>query len=104
MHIRDLVAGLPAWRAVLAGKPAAGDETATIMLPADAIAAADLQQRVQKMASDAWSSLTAVETRPPEPAAVHWHVVSPADQPQRVMAGTDGTDSLARAILNPHID
>jgi hypothetical protein len=48
------------------------------MLPGatDALAAAALQQSVQKMASDAGASLTAVETLPAATAAEHWHKVS----------------------------
>ena len=48
------------------------------MLPgdSDAIAAADLQERVQKMAVDAGASLTAVETLPPTPTSDRWHRVT----------------------------
>jgi general secretion pathway protein M len=78
VHMRDLAASLPAWRAASADKNAAGEANATIMLPgdSDAIAAANLQQRLQKIAADAGASLTAVETLPPEPVSVHWHKVA----------------------------
>ena len=48
------------------------------MLPGatDALAAAALQESVQKMASAAGASLTAVETLPAATAAEHWHKVS----------------------------
>jgi general secretion pathway protein M len=77
-HMRDLAASLPALRTAAAGKRGEGNETATIMLPgdSDAIAAADLQERVQKMAADAGASLTAVETLPPAPAAGRWHRIT----------------------------
>jgi general secretion pathway protein M len=48
------------------------------MLPGatDAVAAADLQERVQAMASSAGVNLTAAETLPPAPAGDRWHKVS----------------------------
>ncbi|HEY0181879.1 MAG TPA: type II secretion system protein GspM [Rhodopila sp.] len=77
LHMRDLAASLPALRGASADKPDAAAAAATAMLPgeSDAIAAADLQVRVQQMAADAGASLTAVETLPPTPAAGHWHKV-----------------------------
>jgi len=77
-HMRDLAATLPALRVASANKRGEGAGAATIMLPgdSDAIAAADLQERVQKMAGDAGASLTAVETLPPVLAAGRWHKVS----------------------------
>ncbi len=47
------------------------------MLPGatDAVAAADLQERIQKMASSAGASLTAVETLPATPSG-KWHKVT----------------------------
>lgn len=77
VHMRDLAATLPALRAASADKHGDGAEAA-IMLPgdSDAVAAADLQERVQKMAADAGASLTAVETLPPAPTAGHWHKVA----------------------------
>jgi general secretion pathway protein M len=69
-HMRDLAATLPALRSVSANKPGAGDQADIMMLPgaSDAVAAADLQERVQKMAAAAGVSLTAVETLPAVPA------------------------------------
>jgi hypothetical protein len=77
-HMRDLAASLPALRTASADKRGEGAEAATIMLPgdSDAVAAADLQEHVQKMAADAGASLTAVETLPPAPAAGRWHKVT----------------------------
>jgi general secretion pathway protein M len=77
-HMRDLAAGLPALRAASADKRGEGAEAASIMLPgdSDAIAAADLQEHVQKMAADAGASLTAVETLPPTPEAGRWHKIT----------------------------
>jgi general secretion pathway protein M len=77
-HMRDLAASLPALRAASADKHDEGSAAATILLPgdSDAIAAADLQERVQKMAVDAGASLTAVETLPPTQAAGRWHKVT----------------------------
>jgi type II secretory pathway component PulM len=76
-HMNDLVGSLPALRAASADKHDTGTRDATIMLPgdSDAVAAADLQERVQKMASDGGATLTSVETLPPAQAAGHWHKV-----------------------------
>jgi general secretion pathway protein M len=76
-RMRDVTATLPTLRAALAGKPDRGDAAATVMLPGanDAVAAAALQERVQKMAATAGASLTAVETLPPL-SANKWHRVS----------------------------
>jgi general secretion pathway protein M len=78
VHTRDLAASLPALRTASADKRGEGSEAATIMLPgeSDAVAAADLQERVQKMAADAGTSLTAVETLPPAQTAGRWHKVT----------------------------
>lgn len=77
-HMHDLSAMLPALRAASADRPDEGAAAATIMLPgdSDAVAAADLQERVQKMAADAGANLTAVETLPPAAAAGRWHKVA----------------------------
>ncbi len=77
-HMRNVAASLPALRTASAGKHDAQDEAATIMLPgaSDAVAAADLQVRVQKMASDGGASLTAVETLPPVQPTGRWHRVA----------------------------
>ena len=66
-HMRDLAASLPVLRAASADKRDDGAGKDTIMLPGatDAIAAADLQERVQGMASAAGFNLNAVETLPP---------------------------------------
>jgi general secretion pathway protein M len=77
-HMRDLAATLPALQAASSSKRDAGAKAATILLAgdSDAVAAADLQERVQKMAADAGASLTAVETLPPAPAATAWHKIA----------------------------
>jgi hypothetical protein len=78
VHVRGLAATLPALRAASADKRGEGAQAATVMLPgdSDAIAAADLQERVQKMAVDAGASLTAVETLPAAPMSGRWHKVT----------------------------
>ncbi|WP_428487842.1 type II secretion system protein GspM [Rhodopila sp.] len=79
LHMRDLAATLPSLRtAAAADRHDGSGMAATTMLPgdSDAVAAADLQERVQKMAADAGASLTAVETLPPAPAATSWHKVT----------------------------
>jgi Tfp pilus assembly protein PilO len=75
-HMNDLAASLPALRTVAASKRGEGDPVDTMMLPGatDAVAAADLQERVQKMAVAAGVNLTAVETLPAVPAG-RWHKV-----------------------------
>jgi hypothetical protein len=75
-HMHDLAASLPALQAVSASKRGEGDPVDMMMLPGatDAVAAADLQERVQKMAATAGVSLTAVETLPAIPAG-RWHKV-----------------------------
>jgi general secretion pathway protein M len=77
-HMRDLAATLPALRAASADKHDEGTRAASILLPgdSDAVAAAALQERVQKMAADAGASLTAVETLPPTSTAGRWHKVA----------------------------
>lgn len=78
-HMRELAATLPALRAASAGKHDEGSAAAaTIMLPGDndAVAAADLQERVQTMAADAGASLTAVETLPPAATGGRWHKIA----------------------------
>ncbi len=76
-RMQVLAASLPAWRAASADKRDEG-EAATSMLPGatDLVAAADLQERVQKMATAAGVNLTAVETLPAETTAGRWHKVS----------------------------
>jgi hypothetical protein len=75
-RMQNLAATLPNLRAA-AAKPGGGEASGAIMLPgaSDAVAAADLQERVQKMASTAGASLTAVETLPATPSG-KWHKVS----------------------------
>jgi type II secretory pathway component PulM len=77
-RMQVLSASLPALRAAAAKQGGSGAETATVVLTGatDAVAAADLQERVQKMAAAAGVSLTAVETLPSETAAGLWHKVS----------------------------
>ncbi|MDR3529055.1 MAG: type II secretion system protein GspM [Rhodopila sp.] len=76
-HMQDLAASLPALRVASADKRDDGAATDTITLPGttDAVAAADLQERVQAMAAAAGVNLTAVETLPAS-AAGGWHKVS----------------------------
>jgi general secretion pathway protein M len=77
-RMQALAASLPALRAASADKRGEGVEAATSLLPGatDSVAAADLQERVQKMATAAGASLTAVETLPAEATAGRWHKVS----------------------------
>lgn len=76
-HMRDLAASLPALRTASSARHAT-PVAATIALPGDSdtVAAADLQERLQKMAADAGASLTAVETLPAAPVAGSWHKVA----------------------------
>lgn len=76
-RMRDVASTLPVLRAAAAKSPSQGSAGETTMLPgsSDAVAAADLQERVQRMAADAGVSLTAVETLPASPAG-NWHRVS----------------------------
>jgi hypothetical protein len=78
VHMRDLAATLPAVRAASAVKPDDRSAAAATMLAgdSDAVAAADLQERVQKMAADAGASLTAVETLSPTQEPGRWHRVA----------------------------
>jgi hypothetical protein len=77
-RMRDLAATLPSLRATSVDKHDEGTQAETVMLPgdSDAIAAADLQERVQKMAANAGATLTAVETLSPAPAGGRWHKVA----------------------------
>ena len=76
-HMQDLAASLPSLRAASTAKPGRGEGSGSIMLPGatDAVAAADLQERVQQMASSAGASITAVETLPATPSG-KWHKIS----------------------------
>jgi type II secretory pathway component PulM len=76
-RLREISATLPALRAAAARNPNQALPTETLMLPGtnDAVAAADLQERIQKMATAAGVNLTAVETLPASPAG-SWHKVS----------------------------
>lgn len=76
-RMQDIAASLPALRAASATNPGRGQTQGTLLLPgtSDAVAAADLQERVQKMAADAGVNLTAVETLPATPEG-SWHKVS----------------------------
>ena len=104
-RMQALAASLPALRAASADKRDEGSEAATSMLPGttDAVAAADLQERVQKMAAAAGVSLTAVETLPAEAAAELAQRLA-ADQPERILAGAHGPDALDGTVVNtdPH--
>jgi hypothetical protein len=76
-RMQGLVARLPALQAASAAQPG-GAEAAVGLLPggSDAVAAAALQETVQKMATAAGASLAAVETLPAAVRADHWHQVS----------------------------
>jgi hypothetical protein len=75
-RMQVLSTSLPALRAASSNKDGRGSRPGMIMLAGatDAVAAADLQGRVQKMAAAAGVSLTAVETLPAE-AAGRWHKI-----------------------------
>lgn len=77
VRMRQVAASMPALRTAAAARSGKGNVLETMMLPgaSDAIAAADLQERIQKMAATAGASLTAVETLPATPAGT-WHKVS----------------------------
>lgn len=72
-HVQALAAAIPA----LEAEAAAGRPRQQTSLPgsSDAVAAANLQERVQAMAVQAGATLSAVETLPPEPAGT-WHKVA----------------------------
>jgi hypothetical protein len=76
-RMQDLATTLPGLRAASAAKPDRGEGSGSMMLPGttDAVAAADLQERIQKMATSAGASLVAVETLPATPVG-KWHKVS----------------------------
>jgi len=77
-RMQGLAAGLPALRAASANRHGAGGEAESGMLPGatDAVAAAALQEAVQKMATVAGVSLTAVQTLPAATETDRWHKVS----------------------------
>lgn len=72
-RMRALVHSLPTLRAA-AAEP---DTSAPVLLPgaSDAVAAASLQESIQRMAASAGTNLTAVETLPPEVDG-RWHRLS----------------------------
>jgi hypothetical protein len=76
-RMRDLAASLPALRSASADRRDGGAATDPVILSGatDAVAAADLQERVQAMAASAGVNLTAVETLPAT-AAGGWHKVA----------------------------
>lgn len=76
-RMRSVAATLPALQAQSANRSGQGAAAGVTMLPGanDAVAAADLQERVQRMAATAGVSLTAVETLPATPVG-SWHKVS----------------------------
>ena len=75
--MREVAATLPALRSASANTASRGENTQTAMLPGttDAVAAADLQERIQRMAATAGASLTAVETLPATTQGT-WHKVT----------------------------
>jgi hypothetical protein len=77
-RMQGLAASLPALRAASANRHAVSVEAESGMLPgtSDAVAAAALQETVQKMATTAGASLTAVETLPSTTEAERWRKVS----------------------------
>lgn len=76
-RMQQVAATLPALRAASSGTPERGDNREAMTLPgtSDAVAAADLQERIQKMAATAGTSLTAVETLPVTTMG-KWHKVA----------------------------
>jgi hypothetical protein len=76
-RMQEIATTLPSLRAEAAGKSARDEVNGAIMLPgaSDAVAAADLQERVQKMTVSAGANLTAVETLPVSQSG-KWHKVS----------------------------
>lgn len=76
-RMRDVAATLPALRAASANGRDRGEAGVATMLPgtSDAVAAADLQERVQRMASAAGVNLTAVETLPATSVG-NWHKIT----------------------------
>ncbi len=76
-RMQEIATTLPSLRASVAGKSAQREATGAIMLrgASDSVAAADLQEQVQKMASSAGANLTAVETLPVSQTG-KWHKVS----------------------------
>ncbi len=76
-RMQQVAATLPALRKASAGAPEQADSRDAITLPgtSDAVAAADLQERIQKMAATAGTSLTAVETLPVSTTG-KWHKVA----------------------------
>jgi type II secretory pathway component PulM len=77
-RMQGLAASLPALRAASANRHTVGTEAESGMLPGttDAVAAAALQEAVQKMATTAGASLTAVETLPSTTESERWRKVS----------------------------
>jgi hypothetical protein len=77
-RMQGLVARLPALRAASANRLGMGVEAESGLLPGatDAVAAAALQEAVQKMATAAGASLTAVETLPSTAETGRWRKVS----------------------------
>jgi general secretion pathway protein M len=76
-RMQQIAATLPALRAASAGAPERGDNGDAMTLPgtSDSVAAADLQERIQRMAATAGTSLTAVETLPVTTIG-KWHKVA----------------------------
>jgi general secretion pathway protein M len=77
-RMQGLAAALPALRAASENRRGVGPDAESGMLPGttDAVAAAALQEAVQKMATAAGASLTAVETLRSATEAEHWRKVS----------------------------
>lgn len=75
-HMQGLAAALPALRAASANRHGAEAESGMLPGTTDAVAAAALQETVQKMATAAGASLTAVETLPAMTEAERWRKVS----------------------------
>jgi hypothetical protein len=76
-RMQQVATTLPALRAASADAPERGESREAMTLPgtSDAVAAADLQERIQKMAATAGSNLTAVETLPVTTTG-KWHKVA----------------------------
>jgi hypothetical protein len=76
-RMRQVATTLPALRAASAGTLERDDNREAMTLPgtSDAVAAADLQERIQKMAATAGTSLTAIETLPVATTG-NWHKIA----------------------------
>jgi len=77
-RMRALAASVPTLKAAAARRRDDSANSGSVVLEAatDAVAAAELQERVQTMAAAAGVSLTSVETLPSEPGTGNWHKIA----------------------------